>query len=166
MLTEYARIHGMSVEYEIKNALLQQSSDLLEVISTCNYVLMNSLLDIHPSFIFESFRDARLALERAEAIHSALIQRSGVSWDVMSSRAGGAQKGSPVSRQAMHRRLAVKGESIFQMAQDFPDINRGNIARAVLSVPPKPKEILKLCAARTNEIMEAKAKPHWWLQNE
>lgn len=156
----------MSLEQEIDNALLEQSAELMEVIGHCNLILMNSLSDGHPSHIFDTFREARFALGRAEALQAALLRRAGASWDVMSSRGGGIRDSNPVSRQAMHRRLAAEGEYNFQLAQKFPDQARDSLANPVLTVPPTPSKILKFCAARASEIMEAKSIPQWWLDLE
>lgn len=156
----------MSLEQEIENALLKQSADLMSVVSSCNFIIMHSLSDDHPSFVFDHFRESHRALERAEALQAALLNRAGVSWDVMSSRAGGIKSRSIVSRQAMHRRLATSGESNFLEAQKYTHLALDDIERPVLTVPPKPSKILKLCAIRASEIMDARSHPQWWLDSE
>ncbi len=156
----------MSLHQEIENALLRQSADLMSVVSSCNFILMHSLFDEHPTFLFSRFRAAHLDLKRAEALEAALLNRAGVSWDVMSSGAGGIKGASIVSRQAMHRRLAASGESDFLEAQKYTQLAREDIEGAVLTVPPIPSKILKLCAIRTNEIMDARSYPQWWLDSE
>jgi hypothetical protein len=156
----------MSLHQEIENAFLRQSADLMSVVSSCNFIVMHSLSDDHPSFVFDHFRESHWALERAEALQAALLNRAGVSWDEMSSRAGGIRSRSIVSRQAMHRRLAALGESNFRESQIYPHLAREAIESTVLTVPLKPSKILKLCAVRANEIMRAKSHPQWWLDSE
>jgi hypothetical protein len=166
MLTLRERLSAMSFKQEIENALVQESAELMNVISLCTFLMNSSIFDVHPSFALEFFQAARLSLDSAEELHVALLSRAGASWDVMSSMAGGVKGKNVVSRQALHRRLGSRSESSFQAAQSSSAASIASIKNHYVSQLPKPGEQLKRCKAKAKEIMIAKSVPQWWVEEE
>jgi hypothetical protein len=83
-----------------------------------------SMADPHPGAGYLApwdFREPRLLVTTAEAQSCALLQRAGMSWDVIASY-------NETSRQAIHRRMAALADAEWIKAQRNEAQNRKDLA--------------------------------------
>ena len=97
-------------------------------------------------------------LELAETLTAVVLVRAGTSWDVLASRGG-------VSRQALHRRLARRGEDAFALTNKhgwsddiefdlalLKSYSRAGMLNRLRDSPQRPAPALT----------ELRRRPRWW----
>lgn len=102
----------MSIEEDVTLAVIAQRSALLAAANRCIGAERSSLA---PASLndFEAMQWAIEDAKDAEALTATLLNRAGVTWDAMAAR-------QEVSKQALHRRLANRGERLFSEAVRNP----------------------------------------------
>lgn len=149
----------MAIEEEISRALMRRAALLLElayqaIISSTSYDVEGGQPDPWDISLMRNL------LEDSEALGTALCSRSGVSWDSMAGRYG-------VSRQALHRRLASRGDLLWIRAQH---------RKAVWSVPDRDllpeqlqgaldswsKSVHERAVVLASDLARLRSSPGWW----
>ncbi len=151
-----------TIENELHNALVARAADLLSAATTC-LALADMPIEGHPSFQLVRIRQAIHELESAEALTATLFVRAGASWDSLATR-------FELSRQALHRRLAARGEGQYGMAQEYSDLRQSDLDEGCRLVEVLASdigsELSDALSERANELAELRRIPHWWRSGE
>jgi hypothetical protein len=101
-------------EEELMAALSARADWLTTAATLCIGSIDDPLTDHRdaypPSWELDQLSNAKSFISNAEALTAAIMVRCGVPWDAMAA-------GLSVSRQALHRRLARRGEDLFGEVQ-------------------------------------------------
>lgn len=149
----------MAIEEEISRALRGRAALLLELahqamLSANSYDVEGGQPDPWDVSMMRNL------LDDSEALGAALCSRSGVSWDSMAGRYG-------VSRQALHRRLASRGDVLWSRAQRHEDVwsvpERDVLTAELQSALNAWSELVhERAVVLAAELARLRSIPGWW----
>jgi hypothetical protein len=150
----------MAIEDELRAALVARAEDLLQAAVWCIGEARDTLAD---GGGWSRIAEARHAMDRAEALHAGILNRCGLSWDVMASR-------QDQTRQALHRRLGKRADELIREAVIYEELHlrqigehmadlMGAVDRRALEALAEPEDYFRQAS---EELTEARRHPRWW----